>query len=60
MDLRILEVLAAIGSLALFIVVLVMLPAQMEGMTGLSYIVALVIFIAALSVAGYAIDNMAA
>lgn len=59
MNLRVLEVLAAFGCLALFIVLLVMLPAQMVGMEGLSYVIALVVFIAALSIAGYTIDKKA-
>lgn len=62
MNLRVLEVLAAIGCLALFIVLLVTLPNLMgEGMmAGLAYIVALVVFIAMLSTAGYMIDKKAA
>ena len=60
MDIRVLEVLAALGCLALFIVLLVMLPDLVEkGMQGLSYVAALVVFIAALSIAGYTIDKMA-
>jgi hypothetical protein len=60
MNLRVLEVLVAVGCLALFIVLLVMLPAVMVGMEGLAYVVALVVFIALLSSAGYMIDKMAA
>jgi len=37
-----------------------MLPTLMAGMEGLAYIVALVVFIAVLSTAGYTIDKMAA
>ncbi|MFY9195187.1 MAG: hypothetical protein WAN99_07430 [Methanoculleus sp.] len=60
MNVRVLEVLAAIGCLVLFIVLLVMLPGLVEGMDGLAYVAALVVFIAALSVAGYMIDKVAA
>ncbi len=60
MNLRVLEVLTAVGCLALFIVLLVMLPALVGGIEGLAYVVALVVFIAALSTAGYTIDKMAA
>jgi len=60
MDIRVLEVLAAVASLALFVALLVGLPALMAGAQGLAYIIALVIFIAALSAAGYWIDKMAA
>jgi hypothetical protein len=59
MKLRFLEVLAAIGCLILFIVLLVTLPGRMVGMEGLAYVVALVIFIATLGGAGYAIGRMA-
>lgn len=66
MNLRVLEVLAAFGCLALFVMLLVMLPTLVMGIEGLSwmegpsYIIALVVFIAALSVAGYTIDKMVA
>lgn len=60
MNLRVLEVLAAVGCLALFIVLLVALPNLIAGIEGFAYIIALVIFIAALSIAGYQIDKMAA
>ncbi len=60
MNVRVLEVLAAIGCLVLFIVLLVMLPGLVEGMDGLAYVAALVVFIAALSVAGYMVDKIAA
>lgn len=60
MNLRVLEVLAAVGCLALFVVLLVALPDVMAGMVGLAYIVALIVFIAALSTAGYLIDKIAA
>ncbi len=60
MNLRVLEVLAAIGCLALFIMLLVMLPSMLVGMEGLAYIAALVVFIAVLSTAGYMIDKKAA
>ncbi len=60
MNLRVLEVLAAIGCLALFIMLLVMLPPMLVGMEGLAYIAALVVFIAVLSTAGYMIDKKAA
>ena len=42
MNLRVLEVLAAFGCLALFVVLLVMLPDVMAGIEGLAYIVALI------------------
>ncbi|WP_332449316.1 hypothetical protein [Methanoculleus sp.] len=58
MNLRVLEVLAGLGSLILFIALLVMLPGLMAGSEGAAYILALIIFIAALSVAGYSIDKM--
>ena len=60
MNTRVLEVLAALGCLILFIALLVMLPAQMVGFEGLAYVIALVAFIAALSTAGYVIDKVAA
>ncbi|HQD26479.1 MULTISPECIES: hypothetical protein [Methanoculleus] len=60
MNLRVLEVLAAFGCLALFILLLVVLPGLMVGMEGLSYIIALIVFIAVLSTAGYMIDKVAA
>lgn len=60
MNLRVLEVLAAVGCLALFIVLLVALPNLIAGIEGVAYIIALVIFIAVLSIAGYQIDKMAA
>jgi len=60
MNLRVLEVLVAFGCLALFIVLLVTLPAMMAGMEGLAYVAALVIFITVLSTAGYTIDKMTA
>ncbi|NLZ30672.1 MAG: hypothetical protein GX885_08030 [Methanomicrobiales archaeon] len=60
MNVRVLEVLVAIGCLALFIVLLVMLPGLMGGVDGLAYVAALVVFITALSVAGYMIDKVAA
>ncbi|MCC7556881.1 MAG: hypothetical protein KO254_12370 [Methanoculleus marisnigri] len=61
MNLRVLEVLTAVGCLALFIVLLVTLPKLMgEAMQGLAYVVALVIFIAVLSIAGYLIDKKVA
>ncbi|WP_301677259.1 hypothetical protein [Methanoculleus methanifontis] len=61
MNLRVLEVLAAFGCLALFIALLVTLPKLMgEVMEGLAYVVALVAFIAALSIAGYLIDKKVA
>mgnify|MGYP001001354920 CR=1 FL=1 len=60
MNLRVLEVLAAFGCLALFVVLLVMLPDVMVGMEGLAYIIALIVFIAALSIAGYLIDKKVA
>ncbi|GEM_PF-448670 len=60
MNLRVLEVLAGLGSLALFIALLVMLPGLMAGIEGAAYVLALVIFIAALSMAGYTIDKMVA
>lgn len=60
MNPRVLEVLAAIGCLALFIVLLVALPGLMTEVQGLAYIAALVIFIAALSTAGYMIDKRTA
>ena len=60
MNLRVLEVLAAFGCLALFVVLLVTLPDVMAGMEGLAYIVALIVFIAVLSTAGYLIDKKAA
>ncbi|KLK87416.1 hypothetical protein SZ63_11085 [Methanoculleus sediminis] len=60
MNLRVLEVLAAFGCLALFVVLLVALPELMNGMEGLAYVVALVVFIAVLSIAGYLIDKKAA
>lgn len=60
MNLRVLEVLAAFGCLALFILLLVVLPGLMVGMEGLSYIIALFVFIAVLSTAGYMIDKVAA
>lgn len=60
MNLRVLEVLVAVGCLALFIALLVTLPALMAGMEGLAYVVALVVFIAVLSTAGYTIDKMVA
>jgi hypothetical protein len=60
MNLRVLEVLVAFGCLALFIVLLVTLPAMMAGMEGLAYVAALIIFITVLSTAGYTIDKMTA
>ncbi len=60
MNLRVLEVLAAFGCLALFVMLLVMLPGVMVGMEGLAYIIALIAFIAALSIAGYLIDKKVA
>ncbi|WP_300998881.1 hypothetical protein [Methanoculleus sp.] len=60
MNLRVLEVLVAFGCLALFIVLLVMLPTLMMGMEGLAYVIALVVFIAVLSTAGYTIDKLTA
>ena len=60
MNIRVLEVLAAVGCLVLFIVLLVLLPGLVMEMEGLAYIAALVAFIAALSAAGYMIDKKAA
>jgi len=60
MNLRVLEVLAGAGSLVLFIALLVVLPGFMVESEGAAYILALIIFIAALSVAGYSIDKMVA
>ncbi|NMA11284.1 MAG: hypothetical protein GX932_09835 [Methanomicrobiales archaeon] len=60
MNLRVLEVLAAFGCLALFVVLLVTLPDLMVEMEGLAYVAALVAFIAALSIAGYLIDKKVA
>jgi hypothetical protein len=60
MNLRVLEVLAAFGCLALFVALLVTLPALMVGIEGLAYVFALVVFIAALSIAGYLIDKKVA
>ena len=60
MNPRVLEVLAALGCLILFIALLVMLPAQMVGLEGLAYIIALIVFISALSTAGYMIDRVTA
>lgn len=60
MNVRVLEVLAGLGCLILFIALLVMLPGLMAGVEGLAYVAALIIFITALSTAGYVIDNMAA
>lgn len=60
MNQRVLEVLAALGCLVLFIVLLVMLPSLMAGVEGLAYVMALVVFIAALGTAGYMIDKVAA
>ncbi len=60
MNLRVLEVLVAFGCLALFVMLLVMLPGLMAGMEGVAYVVALVVFIAVLSTAGYMIDKKVA
>jgi hypothetical protein len=60
MNLRVLEVLVAFGCLALFIVLLVMLPSVLVGMEGLAYVFALIVFIAVLSTAGYMVDKMTA
>ncbi len=60
MNPRVLEVLAAVGCLVLFIVLLVALPGLMAGVEGFAYITALIIFIAALSTAGYMIDKRTA
>ncbi|BBL68469.1 hypothetical protein [Methanoculleus chikugoensis] len=60
MNLRVLEVLAAFGCLALFVVLLVTLPDLMVEMKGFAYVAALVAFIAALSIAGYLIDKKVA
>jgi len=60
MNPRVLEVLAALGCLILFIALLVLLPAQMVGLEGLAYIIALIVFISALSTAGYMIDRATA
>ncbi|NLA38679.1 MAG: hypothetical protein GX882_04710 [Methanomicrobiales archaeon] len=60
MNQRVLEVLAALGCLVLFIILLVMLPSLMAGVEGLAYVMALVVFIAALGTAGYMIDKVAA
>ena len=60
MNPRVLEVLAALGCLILFIALLVMLPTHMVGLEGLAYIIALIVFISALSTAGYMIDRVTA
>ncbi|WP_261597273.1 hypothetical protein [Methanoculleus formosensis] len=61
MNLRVLEVLAAFGCLALFVVLLVTLPDLVEEtMKGFAYIIALIVFIAALSTAGLLIDKKVA
>ncbi|NLM30549.1 MAG: hypothetical protein GX216_09050 [Methanomicrobiales archaeon] len=60
MNPRVLEVLAALGCLILFIILLVLLPTQMGELKGLAYVIALVVFISALSTAGYMIDKVAA
>jgi hypothetical protein len=58
MDIRVLEVLTAIGSLALFIILLMV--STMLQLGGPAYVIALIIFIVALGTAGYWIDKLAA
>ncbi len=60
MDIRVLEVVTAIASLALFIALLVLLPLIMAEFQGLAYLIALVVFILMLSAAGSALDKRAA
>jgi hypothetical protein len=58
MDIRVLEVLTAIGSLGLFIILLMVSTILQLG--GPAYVIALIIFIVTLGTAGYWIDKLAA
>jgi hypothetical protein len=60
MDNRILEVVTAVATLALYIALIVLLPMAMPGSQGFAYLIALVVFIVTLSVAGYQLDKRAA
>ncbi|RXE55421.1 hypothetical protein ABH15_11800 [Methanoculleus taiwanensis] len=60
MNIRILEVVTAIASLALFIALLILLPPVMAEFQGLAYLLALVVFILTLSAAGSALDKRVA
>ncbi|MDN7023526.1 hypothetical protein FGU65_01185 [Methanoculleus sp. FWC-SCC1] len=57
---RIIEVLVAVATLALYIALIVLLPMVMAEAQGLAYLVALVIFIVTLSAAGYQLDKRVA
>ncbi len=58
MNLRVLEVLAAVVCFVIFVLLLVVLPDLMVGMEGFAYVAALAVFISSLGIAGYLIDRM--
>jgi len=62
MDPRLLDVLSAIGSFIVFLLLLIGLPAlmnylQMPGLVGMAYLIAIIAFILVISAAGYMVNE---
>jgi ABC-type dipeptide/oligopeptide/nickel transport system permease subunit len=55
MDARLMDIISAVGSFLLFITLLIFLPGLMD--PGIAYIIAIVVFIAVMSTAGYLINT---
>jgi ABC-type dipeptide/oligopeptide/nickel transport system permease subunit len=55
MDARLMDIISAVGSFLLFIALLIFLPGLMD--PGIAYIIAIVVFIAVMSTAGYLINT---
>ncbi|TAJ44648.1 hypothetical protein [Methanofollis fontis] len=57
MDPRLLDVITGVGSLLVFIAMLIVLPSMIPGSLGIAYILALIIFMVLMSGAGYIIND---
>ncbi|HOP67421.1 MAG TPA: hypothetical protein PLM96_08665 [Methanoregulaceae archaeon] len=55
MDARLMDIISAVVSFLLFIALLIILPGLMD--PGIAYIIAIVVFIAVMSTAGYLINT---
>lgn len=55
MDARLMDIISAVVSFLLFIALLILLPGLMD--PGIAYIIAIVVFIAVMSTAGYLINT---
>ena len=55
MDARLMDIISALVSFLLFIALLILLPGLMD--PGIAYIIAIVVFIAVMSTAGYLINT---